>query len=355
MTKVYIPKLIENLPHIPLLIPNLGSPRLGNELFRGQVFKYLTEPIVEIVENPVQSDFILLPYNYLLVKNNPDYLGNLIKTSKVSEKPVIIFAYGDKDEEINIPNAIIFKYSMHKSSRGKNEIKMPTYVEDLSLFKPMELRKKSDLPIVGFCGWGDYPDFRNRLKSYLKYLVIDIRKLLFLNPELETYKKGIYFRKKVLKNLASSDLTDTNFVIRRSHSAHKKTIELSPDKAREEYVNNISDSDFSLAIRGDANESMRFYEILSLGRIPVLINTDIVLPLENEIDYDEFTLRINYKDIGKADKIISEFYENLTEEKFLSMQRKAREAFEKYLRIDAYLKFMFSDPQKLKIYAGNDY
>jgi hypothetical protein len=352
MIKVFIHKTLDAAPHIPLLMPNLGESSAKNELFRGQAFKYLTEPIVEIAENPDQSDFILLPHNYQSAKNNPAYWSDFIKFSKNSGKPLIIFAVGDKDEKINVPNSIIFKYSMYKSSQGKNEIKMPTYVEDLALYKPVGFRRKGARPIVGFCGWGDYADLQNRLKSYLKYFAIDARKLLFLNPELEVRKKGIYFRKKALKNLSDSELIGTNFIIRKSHSAHKKTIELSPEQAREEYINNIAESDFSLAVRGDANESMRFYEILSLGRIPILIDTDIVLPLESEIDYDEFILRIHYKDIGKADKIISEFYKNLTEEKFLNMQKKAREAFEKYLRTDAFLKFIFVDSQRLKIYAG---
>ena len=108
--------------------------------------------------------------------------------------------------------------------------------------------------------------------------------------------------------------------------------------ARTEYVDNIKNSDFTLSPKGDGNFSVRFFESLSLGRIPLLIDTDCALPLEDEVDYDEFILRVSYKDLPKLAQIVANYYSTLTPEAFLSEQKRCREVFEKYLKIDVFFK-----------------
>ena len=62
------------------------------------------------------------------------------------------------------------------------------------------------------------------------------------------------------------------------------------------------DSSFSLCIRGNGNFSYRFYEALSFGRIPILIDTDVELPFESIINWKDHIIFIKpdmIKDIGK--------------------------------------------------------
>jgi len=110
----------------------------------------------------------------------------------------------------------------------------------------------------------------------------------------------------------------------------------------------MRNSDFALSIKGDGNFSLRFFEALSLGRIPLFVNTDCVLPLENIIDYKKFVVFVDHKDIKRIDVILSDFYKNLSDDDFVEMQKQAREAFEKYLRIDSFFKLI---PDILKKYA----
>jgi len=148
--------------------------------------------------------------------------------------------------------------------------------------------------------------------------------------------------------LNRSSLIETNFILRKFYSCHTDTLKIPPETARQEYIENMIDSDFVLAPKGDGNFSMRFYEALSLGRIPILIDTETILPLENVIDYDSFILRVNYKNINKLDKIIADFYNQITNKEFIEMQKRARENFEKYLRIDAFFNYAFSQLNKNK-------
>jgi hypothetical protein len=106
---------------------------------------------------------------------------------------------------------------------------------------------------------------------------------------------------------------------------------------REEYIQNIVNSDFVLAPKGDANFSSRFYETLSLGRIPVLIDTDMVLPFADAIAYDEFVVRVPFADIAHTGDYILKFYESHSDAEWQEAGKKARAAYEQYLRFDRYM------------------
>ena len=77
--------------------------------------------------------------------------------------------------------------------------------------------------------------------------------------------------------------------------------------------------------RGDSNMAIRFYEALVFGRIPVVIDTEWVLPLEDVIDYKKFVVFVPHADIQNTDKYIREFWDKLSNEDFHTVQKRARE------------------------------
>ncbi len=351
MTKVYIGELIPNLAHIPLLYPNLGPAKVGGALFTDEVFKFYKEPAVQIVSNPEEADFILLPHVYSKAKRYQSYMVSLLSLSKEKNKPLIIFAYGDKDEDVPYSNTIVFRYSQYRYKKKSNDFIMPAYSSDLLQGELSLRQKKDELPVIGFCGWADYQTNNNLLKASIKHAILDLRKIAQFRPELESRKKGIYFRKKALESLSGSPLVKTNFIIRKSHGLHRATVDFDPEKARLEYIKNTLDSDFCLSVKGDGNASVRFYEILSLGRIPLFIDTESLLPFEDKINYRSLMPWVDYKNIEDAPIIVGKFYASLSNEEFKNIQRKCREVFEKYLRIDSFFKETFRGPEELKKYV----
>jgi len=169
---------------------------------------------------------------------------------------------------------------------------------------------------------------------------ISFLKILFGIEPPPSYH-GLFYRRKVIEYLNKSDLVKQLFFIRTSYSASTQTIQGDAEKVRSEFISSIKDADFALAVRGDGNYSLRFYEILSLGRIPLYIDTDGPLPLEDEIDYDSFMMRVNYKDIERVAEIVSTVWKNLNNEDFVVMQQKAREVFETKLRADLFYRVLF--------------
>ena len=65
---------------------------------------------------------------------------------------------------------------------------------------------------------------------------------------------------------------------------------------------------FVICLRGNGNFSVRFYETLALGRIPILIDTDCVLPLNSEIDWHKHCIVVRNINL---DRIVKSVYTSI--------------------------------------------
>lgn len=333
--------------YLPFLYPNWGFVENRTTPFLNRAAMELKEPVFNIVPKIEDADFLLPPYDYFALKEHfPGYLDDFIKLSLKTGKKILLFDLSDYSrKEIKIPNSIIFRLAVYGHLKKENEIIMPALVEDLSVGRELVLRRKKDAPVAGFCGYAGFKNFESKMRFLAKNFLIDL--CAAFDERKRVFKQGLYFRRKALEALSRSKIVKTNFIARNFYSANLKTLEIPPEKARAEYIQNILNSDFTLCPKGDANYSARFYEVLSLGRIPVLIDTDCVLPLQDSLDYENFIVFADYKNIGKIDEIISDFYKNLDEDEFAKIQKRAREVFEKYLKIGHFFRIIESQLKKM--------
>lgn len=87
----------------------------------------------------------------------------------------------------------------------------------------------------------------------------------------------------------------------------------------EKYENLIKSSHFFLCPRGYGPASFRLYESIELGTIPVYISDEFVLPFDDIINWNKFSVIIKKNKIGKLPKILddilnSQMYEDMLEE-----------------------------------------
>jgi len=144
-------------------------------------------------------------------------------------------------------------------------------------------------------------------------------------------------RARALIALARSPLVQTNYLIRGESAFDNPigaflpggTVEAAVLRRRE-FVNNILSSDYVLCARGWANCSIRFYETLSLGRIPVLIDTDCVLPFESAIDWRKYCVMVKENKPAQAARAIREFHETLAPGEFEALQKACRRLWEEW-------------------------
>jgi hypothetical protein len=243
---------------------------------------------------------------------------------------------------VRLPSAIVFVNSAYRSRLARNEVVMPPPTEDLSGGAPFQVRPKGDKPRVGFCGWADYPSVFVRLKTAIK----DLGHLLGGDP---ARRRGLWWRRKALTFLARDTRVTTDFVVRRTHSGVGATLSADVEALRREYRENVLRNDFTLCTKGDGNYSYRFYETLSLGRLPLFVDTDTPLPLEDVVRYDDFLVRVDGRRLAEIGAVVSAAWASWSDGEFAERQRRAREAFERHLRLDAFLRFAlrreFLDPR----------
>ena len=95
-------------------------------------------------------------------------------------------------------------------------------------------------------------------------------------------------------------------------------------KARQEYVQNMIESDYILCARGAGNFSYRLYETLSCGRIPVFIDTDCVLPYNFAIEWKKYCVWVNEGELSHIAEKVAEFHSRLSPQEFLDLQSACR-------------------------------
>jgi len=339
MKKIYLGP-IENSNDVFYIFKNvLKLSNSSNVNFEeGRVFDFQGFEIVETVE---ESDIVFFPYNISSLKSK--YLTLVAEYKEVAKrnnKKLIVSACGDLADKVAVDDCILLKNSIYAYSMRKNEICIPAFSEDLGLSEDVVFRNKAPMPVIGFCGWAGF----NNNWLYVKYCVkiLTLMAKGVLDKNIIYRIPGLYFRRKIIGIIKKNPFMVSNFIIRNSYSGHKKTILLDPVKARSEFIQNVKDSDFVLAPKGDGNFSNRFYETLSMGRIPVIIDTSVVLPLQNFIDYNKFIVITPIKSINKIDEQILEIYNSMSANDYLNMQHEALRTYRELLNPVSFFNFFFN-------------
>lgn len=341
MKTAFVPTIQNNPPsHLPLLFPHFGVITKSSRLYSDVAARTLFEsPILNITNEIQQADFILMPYDYFLVADRTQYIGLLINLSRQYNKKIVILDYSDFHTPICVPNAVLFRTSVYKSHLKTNEIVMPPIVH-VDTSDELVLRDRGPIPSIGFCGWAQFDSPLQHARAVCKARYWDIRELCG-DKKASAKKQGIFFRKQAIAELKHSKKISANFIIRSTYSGHANTISLDSSVARKEFISNLANSDLALCVKGDGNYSMRMYEALSLGRIPLLIDTDVQLPLEDRIMYDEFMIRVPYSRIVETPDIVEHWWSTISESDYEAAQRKAAHTYKSLLRADQFLSHMF--------------
>jgi hypothetical protein len=149
-------------------------------------------------------------------------------------------------------------------------------------------------PSVAFCGiasplqvaWS-----KTRVFDYLRLALTRLERV-GIDPHQLARRMGTNMkhacRARQIQLLQRSTTVTTDFIMRASGGMADKRYYREDAQAdyNTEYFLNIRNSLYTLCSRGTENYAIRFYETLCLGRIPIIVDTELVLPFASEIDYD---------------------------------------------------------------------
>ena len=243
----------------------------------------------------------------------------LIKEYQHWNKPIYTWAVGDYTLNVPEGNFILFRQSGYQSYRRNNEHACPVIIRDpldyLNL-PNIKILPKEQKPKISFCGLAERNWIEGNwwaMKNSMVKMVNSIRKpYLGLSHPIS----GTGLRRKVLKLLSSSNEVRTNFLIRSSSDVRKNNSK----RYRLEFWENMLESPYILCVRGAGNYSARFYEALSIGRIPVFINTDCILPLDDQINWKNHCLWVEGESCDIIVDKLNSFHQNLSKYEFEKLQ-----------------------------------
>ena len=205
------------------------------------------------------STLFRVPYGYT-VRHFQN--GERARILALNDEPGSIVTWDTDDEEpiTQFNHTTIFRTSLLRSTRSRNEHALPAHL-NYSFSHDFSYRRTIPLthvypsrPLVGFCGNATHP-VRQRVNAmFVRDSRVDV----------------VIHDSKAFIKLKS--LPDQHYWIKQ----HLRTMEACP---------------FILCCRGAGNWSIRLYETLCAGRIPVMMDTDMVLPKEEFVDWNAIVIK----------------------------------------------------------------
>lgn len=258
--------------------------------------------------NIQECDFVVLPYKF-----RPDaYFKSLCALAQTHNKRVICFFNDDYEQIIDVPSHVtLFRTSMKRSQISVNQMPLAPLVPDWNADGWSFTKLPTTLPSIGFCG-----AVHHGRKQHIVHL------------------------------LANAPTLKPQFILRTGFWAPG----VPKDRARKEYIDNIVQNTFTLCYRGAGNFSYRFYEVLSLGRIPIFIDADTPVPWITDKLFS--TICVYIKDIKEVEEAVHKFctkYMGTTAQILQTFQR-CRYAWMEYFSAEGFSKHINQFMQALGDY-----
>lgn len=276
------------------------------------------------------ANIVVIPIdiNYFFKKKQKKILSEMINKGLGAKKPVWVYTSGDYGKTLDMP-VYTFRLGGFDSRVSEKTFIVPaliqdpynTVLKDLS-FTTVEKSSKARIGFVGHAGGG-----QSYFKELLNYCKENLKNSLSgFYHDYQEFFPSTFKRGKILNTLEKSDSLKCNFILRDQYRAGATTEE-NRARTEREFFHNIFENLYTFCMRGTGNFSIRFYETLACGRIPVVIQTDFRFPLP----------WLPWKDhcvITSPEKIeedLINFHNSHSEEKLQSTQLRNRNLWQKYL------------------------
>lgn len=314
-----------------------------NEIHRKSVFPLLfdlyflkDEVLLEhykLVDSVLECDIVIFPIDYAkFLKERVAFLA-LQKEAQTHNKPIWIYSGGDYGFTNYIKNSYTFRLGGFKSKLDEKTFIIPSFINDpytTQLPQGFNVLQKEEKPTIGFVGHAQsgltkyFKEFINHVKYQAK------RKLNKRIADSQPFYPSSTKRAQYLTKLNISEHLKTNFILRDSYRAGVQT-EADRQKTTQEFYENIYNNAYTFCIRGVGNFSVRLYETLAVGRIPIILNTDCKLPLSNSIDWSKHCIILDERKKMSLEAQILEFHQSKTDEEFLEIQKSNRALWKTHL------------------------
>jgi hypothetical protein len=306
--KIWICRSIPNTTEIDIVGGYIGSYQ---EKFNPAIH-------LNLVGNALEADVILVPHDARYFAKNTNYLTYLRSLSET--KPLLISDRGDFPAKIKMKNTTFLRVGTEPGEKVFNTVIIPYNITSISY---LPFRNYEINPKLNFTGLVPKFSLGRTAKSFIKA------------PLYPCLTNASIVRRLTIKQIKKTSL-DNKIVIRDTYGGIANLVSNSEDK-REEFLNGMAESDFILCPRGDSNGSVRFYESLSAGRIPLIPDTRIKFPHSENFNLEDVIFKFSLFN-SRIETDLIEFWRDLNLEKYQKIQEDLRTLYNTQYKFDVFLK-----------------
>ena len=267
------------------------------------------------VTDPDLADFIIFPVLFSDVGTsqveNPDHIYGYFKTLPLWEKfesKHVFFLIGPDTWFPLCNKAVVFRTSVHRKYPDINVVAYPFFVDDIE-------------------GSTDY--------SQIVY-----------NTSFTGFTQSWSGRSDLVHTLKQSQNLNAFVAITDAYFGH-----LSAAQQKESRQNYIQTLQMSLTVccpRGAGLNSIRFFETLAMGRIPILISDFCLLPREETIPYDDFILRVPESKISELPALLIDWIEKTSPKEIAHRCLAARQTWQQEFSPEKIESFVWQALNRIK-------
>lgn len=341
----YLPS--DGCAHIQFLFPIWGdltdSVHVDDGLY--DFYRAIFPKHFTITETFEGADFAVLPADlkhYRRLKRW-DIVERAMKECQAHGLKLVTFFKDDSDEAVALEehSAVVFRTSLYRSTQRRNEFAMPVWSGDLTrahsagaaVYGP-----SAAFPSIGFCG--QTLRDRNPLRLFVESMLFRRALAQVIKGHSSVGEFGRrwhpYLRHHALRRLARNQRFRCRFVTHREYYGGAWLDKGQFDQAayrrvRKEFIDNLYENDAFPCIRGRGNYSLRLYEVLCCGKIPIHLDTESVLPFEDVIPWNEHLISVDVRHLPELNQRVSRRLAHCSRDNLIVWQAKNRRLWEQYL------------------------
>ncbi|WP_173179008.1 glycosyltransferase [Desulfosarcina ovata] len=306
---------------------------------------------IRIIKDRARADFVIFPFaldRLYQQKGHPGMLSFLRELPGFDqhEDRYVFFFKDDIGRRMDI-RSVIYRVNHSLDAMDLNSITLPYFVEDIYQ-SAINRKPRYQVNFVGTLATHLY-------RAYMLLPFFEKCQLKTYETLLRSFSRLLNFRKEKAEYIMA--LEEANTIIKQLFPLEKTIHGVSyyfdiiadqfqqlPDqtqqhmKAKLKRIMNASIA--TLCPRGVGTQSIRFFETMAMGRLPVVISDRYVFPLNNTIDYDQFVIRIKETRISQFPERLAAVFGRLSPDDSRKMGARARQVWSDYFSPSKYEKYI---------------
>ena len=348
--KIFYPKPLYDANYRGLTFPLLKPFSKGASFTDAQrVAMYgVSENDVQLTATMEEAAVAILPmaWQYHQKTNTTQQALEFIADCNRKKKQVWGFNAGDFGVKTPaLPNVTWFRLGGNKSQFTEQEYTIPPFIND-PLDKHYQThniteRPYQNKPVIGFCGQAN-ASLLQKGEDVLKIVGRNVKSNIGLTQNTpQPLIATSYLRASLLQTLEQCSKVQTNFIKRKQYRAGVKK-QKDSHATTKEFYDTIHQTDYTLCVRGAGNFSVRFYETLAMGRIPILVDTDSPLPFQEILPWKKHVVWVSYNERRAICEKVKTFHQSLSETDFIALQHANRTLWEDNLTMGGFFKRFYT-------------